>query len=56
MSQAGSSALGYRRIHDPLLSTELYRDFLTAKPDAANSEELRKEAQRLESLSAAKQQ
>jgi Tfp pilus assembly protein PilF len=35
-------------------AAQLYRDFLAAKPDAANAEEVRKEAQRLESLSTAK--
>lgn len=36
-------------------AAQLYRDFLAAKPDAPNAEDVRKEAQRLEGLSAAKQ-
>lgn len=35
-------------------AAQLYRGFLAAHPDASNAEELRKEAQRLESLSAAR--
>jgi TolA-binding protein len=42
--------------HQYAEAAQLYRDFLLAKPDAPNAEEVRKEAQRLESLSAAKQQ
>jgi Tfp pilus assembly protein PilF len=42
--------------HQYAEAAQLYRDFLAAKPDAPNAEEVRKEAQRLESLSAAKQQ
>jgi tetratricopeptide (TPR) repeat protein len=37
-------------------AAQLYRDFLAAKPDAPNAEAVRKEAQRLEGLSTAKQQ
>jgi Flp pilus assembly protein TadD len=37
-------------------AVQLYRDFLAAKPDAPNAEEVRREAQRLEGLSTAKQQ
>jgi Tfp pilus assembly protein PilF len=35
-------------------AAQLYRDFLAARPDAPNAGEVRKEAERLESLSAAK--
>jgi tetratricopeptide (TPR) repeat protein len=36
-------------------AAQLYRDFLAGRPDAPNAEEVRKEAQRLESLSTAQQ-
>lgn len=36
-------------------AAQLYRDYLALKPDAPNAEALKKEAQRLEGLSAAKQ-
>ena len=36
-------------------AAQLYRDYLAVKPDAANAEALKKEAQRLDGLSAAKQ-
>ncbi len=42
--------------HQYAEAAQLYRDFLAAKPDAPNAEEVRKEAQRLESLSTAQQQ
>jgi tetratricopeptide (TPR) repeat protein len=42
--------------HEYAEAAQLYRSFLAAKPDAANAEDLRKEAQRLESLSTARQQ
>jgi Flp pilus assembly protein TadD len=42
--------------HEYAEAAQLYRNFLAAKPDAANAEYLRKEAQRLESLSTARQQ
>ena len=41
--------------HQYAEAAQLYRDFLVARPDAPNAEEVRKEAQRLEGLSAAKQ-
>lgn len=37
-------------------AAQLYRGFLAAKPEAPNANELRKEAERLESLSASRQQ
>ncbi len=40
--------------HQYAEAAQLYRDFLVTRPDAANAEEVLKEAQRLESLSAAK--
>lgn len=42
--------------HQYAEAAQLYRDYLAVKPDAANAEELKKEAQRLDGLSAAKQQ
>jgi tetratricopeptide (TPR) repeat protein len=42
--------------HQYAQAAQLYHDFLAAKPDAPNAEEVRKEAQRLEGLSAARQQ
>src|SRR5262249_49484528 len=42
--------------HEYAQAAQLYRDFLAARPDAPNAGELRKEAQRLEELSAARQQ
>jgi TolA-binding protein len=41
--------------HEYTEAAQLYRGFLAARPDAPNAEEVRKEAQRLESLSAARQ-
>lgn len=41
--------------HQYAEAAQLYRDYLAVKPDAPNAEALKKEAQRLESLSAAKQ-
>lgn len=41
--------------HQYAEAAQLYRDYLALKPDAPNAEALKKEAQRLESLSAAKQ-
>ena len=41
--------------HQYAEAAQLYRDYLAVKPDAPNVEALRKEAQRLEGLSAAKQ-
>ncbi len=42
--------------HQYAEAAQLYRNFLAAKPDAPNADALRKEAQRLEGLSAARQQ
>ena len=42
--------------HQYAEAAQLYRDYLSVKPNAPNAEALKKEAQRLESLSAAKQQ
>lgn len=42
--------------HEYAAAAQLYRGFLAAKPDAANADDLKKEAQRLESLSTARQQ
>jgi tetratricopeptide (TPR) repeat protein len=42
--------------HQYAEAAQLYRDYLALKPDAPNAEALKKEAQRLEGLSAAKQQ
>lgn len=42
--------------HQYAAAAQLYRDFLAVKPDAPNADEVRKEAQRLEGLSTAKQQ
>jgi tetratricopeptide (TPR) repeat protein len=42
--------------HQYAEAAQLYRDYLAVKPDAPNAEELKKEAQRLDGLSAAKQQ
>jgi Tfp pilus assembly protein PilF len=42
--------------HQYAEAAQLYRDYLAVKPDAPNAEALKKEAQRLEGLSAAKQQ
>jgi Tfp pilus assembly protein PilF len=42
--------------HQYAEAAQLYRDYLSVKPDAPNAEALKKEAQRLDSLSAAKQQ
>lgn len=41
--------------HQYAEAAQLYRDYLVLKPDAPNAEALKKEAQRLEGLSAAKQ-
>lgn len=41
--------------HQYAEAAQLYRDYLALKPDAPNAEALKKEAQRLDSLSAAKQ-
>jgi Tfp pilus assembly protein PilF len=41
--------------HQYAEAAQLYRDYLAVKPDAPNAEALKKEAQRLDSLSAAKQ-
>lgn len=41
--------------HQYAEAAQLYRDYLAVKPDAPNAEALKKEAQRLEELSAAKQ-
>jgi tetratricopeptide (TPR) repeat protein len=41
--------------HQYAEAAQLYRDFLVSKPDAPNAEAVRKEAQRLEALSTAKQ-
>jgi len=41
--------------HQYAEAAQLYRDYLAVKPDAPNAEALKKEAQRLEGLSAAKQ-
>jgi len=41
--------------HQYAEAAQLYRDYLTLKPDAPNADALKKETQRLESLSAAKQ-
>ena len=41
--------------HQYAEAAQLYRDYLTVKPDAPNAEALKKEAQRLDGLSAAKQ-
>ncbi len=41
--------------HQYAEAAQLYRGFLAARPDAPNADEVRKEAQRLEGLSAAKQ-
>jgi len=41
--------------HQNAEAAQLYRDYLALKPDAPNAEALKKEAQRLEGLSAAKQ-
>jgi Tfp pilus assembly protein PilF len=41
--------------HQYAEAAQLYRDYLAARPAAPNAEELRKEAQRLENLSTAKQ-
>jgi Tfp pilus assembly protein PilF len=41
--------------HQYAEAAQLYRDYLALKPDAPNAEALKKEAQRLEGLSAAKQ-
>ncbi|MCU1334379.1 MAG: repeat-containing protein [Candidatus Angelobacter sp.] len=41
--------------HQYAEAAQLYREYLALKPDAANSQALKNEAQRLESLSAAKQ-
>jgi TolA-binding protein len=41
--------------HEYAEAAQLYRSFLAARPDAPNAEELRKEAQRLENLSTARQ-
>ncbi|HEY2361939.1 MAG TPA: tetratricopeptide repeat protein [Candidatus Angelobacter sp.] len=41
--------------HQYAESAQLYRDYLAVKPDAPNAEALKKEAQRLDGLSAAKQ-
>jgi tetratricopeptide (TPR) repeat protein len=42
--------------HQYAEAAQLYRDYLAVKPDAPNAEALKKEAQRLDGLSAAKQQ
>ena len=42
--------------HQYAEAAQLYRDYLALKPDAPNAEALKNEAQRLESLSAARQQ
>jgi Tfp pilus assembly protein PilF len=42
--------------HQYAEAAQLYRDYLALKPDAPNAEALKNEAQRLESLSTAKQQ
>lgn len=42
--------------HQYAEAAQLYRDYLALKPDAPNAEALKNEAQRLEGLSAAKQQ
>jgi len=42
--------------HQYAEAAQLYRGFLAGKPDAPNADEVRKEAQRLEELSAARQQ
>lgn len=42
--------------HQYAEAAQLYRDYLALKPDAPNAEAFKKEAQRLEGLSAAKQQ
>jgi Tfp pilus assembly protein PilF len=42
--------------HQYAEAAQLYRDYLALKPDAANAQALKNEAQRLEGLSAAKQQ
>jgi len=42
--------------HQYAEAAQLYRDYLAVKPDAPNAEALKKEAQRLEGLNAAKQQ
>jgi TolA-binding protein len=42
--------------HQYAEAAQLYRDFLAVKPDAPNAQALKNEAQRLEGLSAAKQQ
>lgn len=42
--------------HQYAEAAQLYRIFLAARPDAPNAEQVRKEAQRLEGLSTAKQQ
>ncbi len=41
--------------HQYAEAAQLYRDYLAVKPDASNAEALKKEAQRLDGLSAAKQ-
>jgi tetratricopeptide (TPR) repeat protein len=41
--------------HQYAEAAQLYRDYLAVKPDAPNAEALKKEAQRLDGLSAAKQ-
>ncbi|MGC2697459.1 MAG: tetratricopeptide repeat protein [Candidatus Angelobacter sp.] len=42
--------------HQYVEAAQLYRNFLAARPDAPNAAEVKKEAQRLETLSTAKQQ